>query len=164
MNTPFLKRKQKIETRGAASLVKGREERVMLRPEIAALYIGINILILLALSVLVVRGRQRHKIVLGVREDNPAFTRAVRAHANAAEYIPAGLVGIVMLAWFNSAPLWILHAAGISLTAGRILHGFGLHTGDLNLGRLLGMVLIWASFLLTGATLTYLGLGQHFGG
>ena len=37
----------------------------MLRLEIAALYAGINILLLLALAYLVVAGRQRHKITLG---------------------------------------------------------------------------------------------------
>lgn len=135
----------------------------MLRPEIAALYIGINIIVLLALSVLVVRARQRHKIVLGVPDDNPAFTRAVRAHANAAEYIPAGLAGLIMLSWFTALPLWILHAAGISLTAGRILHGFGLHAGNLNFGRMAGMVLTFTAYLIMGVALVIVGLGQHFG-
>ncbi len=37
----------------------------MLRLEIAALYAGVNILILLVLAVLVVGGRRKHKIVLG---------------------------------------------------------------------------------------------------
>jgi uncharacterized membrane protein YecN with MAPEG domain len=35
--------------------------------EIAAVYAGVNILILLWLAVLVIRARQRHKIVLGRR-------------------------------------------------------------------------------------------------
>lgn len=136
----------------------------MLRPEIAALYIGINILLLLVLSFLVVRGRQTHKIVLGVPENNPAFTRAVRAHANAAEYIPAGLVGIMALAWFNHTPMWVLHGVGISLTLGRIFHAIGLHTGELNIGRLAGMALTWTSYLLAGGYLIYMGATHQFGG
>ena len=116
----------------------------MLRLEIAALYAGVNILILLVLAVLVVLGRRKHKITLG-DGGNEDFCRAVRAHANAAEYIPAGIVGIVLLALLDPAtsPLWLLHAAGISLTLGRILHGIGLHTGVLNAGRMFGMVLTW---------------------
>jgi uncharacterized membrane protein YecN with MAPEG domain len=133
----------------------------MLRLEIAALYAGVNILILLVLAVLVMMGRRRHKIVLG-DAGNDAFARAVRAHANAAEYIPAGLVGLALLALFDPAtPIWLLHGGGISLTLGRILHGFGLHTGALNAGRVLGMGLTLLSYLLIGGGLIWAGLSQQ---
>ncbi len=133
----------------------------MLRLEIAALYAGVNILILLVLAVLVVSGRRKHKITLG-DGGNEGFSRAVRAHANAAEYIPAGLVGIVLLALFDPAtPIWLLHAAGISLTLGRILHGYGLHTGTLNFGRMGGMVLTWTAYALIGGGLIWAGLAQQ---
>ena len=133
----------------------------MLRLEIAALYAGVNILILLALAYVVVTGRQRHNIVLG-DAGNSDFIRAQRAHANAAEYIPAGLIGIVLLALLEpAAPLWLLHASGISLTAGRILHGVGLNAGDLNLGRRAGIALTWLAYLLIGGGLIYAGLAQQ---
>lgn len=133
----------------------------MLRLEVAALYAGVNILILLVLAVLVVAGRRKHKITLG-HGDNEAFGRAVRAHGNAAEYIPAGLVGIVLLALFDPAtPIWLLHASGISLTLGRILHAWGLHTGTLNFGRMFGMVLTWTSYALIGGGLIWAGLAQQ---
>lgn len=133
----------------------------MLRLEIAALYAGVNILILLVLAVLVVAGRRKHKITLG-DGGNQDFTRAVRAHANASEYVPAGLVGILILALMEpAAPLWLLHASGISLTLGRILHGFGLHTGVLNFGRMFGMVLTWLAYLMIGAGLIYAGISQQ---
>jgi uncharacterized membrane protein YecN with MAPEG domain len=133
----------------------------MLRLEIAAIYAGVNILLLLVLAVLVVAGRRRHKIRLG-DAGNPDFLRAVRAHANAAEYIPAGIVGLLFVALMEPAtPLWLLHAAGISLTLGRILHGIGLHTGVLNAGRMLGMVLTWTSYLLLGGGLILAGLSQQ---
>jgi uncharacterized membrane protein YecN with MAPEG domain len=60
-----------------------------------------------------------------------------------------------------ATPLWLLHAAGISLTLGRILHGIGLHTGVLNAGRMLGMVLTWTSYLLLGGGLILAGLSQQ---
>ncbi len=129
--------------------------------ETAALYAGVNILLLLVLAVLVIMGRQKHKIVLG-DAGNADFNRALRAHANAAEYIPAGLVGIVTLALFDPAtPVWLIHSAGISLTAGRILHAIGLHTGALNAGRMLGMTLTLLSYLLIGGGLIYAGLSQQ---
>lgn len=133
----------------------------MLRLEWTAIYAGVNILILLVLAVLVVAGRRKHKIAIGVG-DNPDFNRAVRAHANAAEYIPAGLVGVVLLALLDpAAPLWLFHSAALSLTAGRLLHGVGLHMGVLNPGRVAGTALTWASFLLMGAGLIWAGLSQQ---
>lgn len=133
----------------------------MARLEIAAIYAGLNILILLVLGYLVVAGRRKHKIMFG-SGGNADFERAVRAHANAAEYVPAGLVGIVLVALLEpAAPLWLLHATGISLTLGRILHGIGLHAGVLNAGRMLGIVLTWISFLLLGGGLIFAGLAQQ---
>jgi hypothetical protein len=133
----------------------------MLRLEIAAIYAGINILILLVLAVLVTLGRRKHKITLG-EAGNEDLLRSVRAHANAAEYIPAALVGLVTLALFDPAtPMWLLHASGISLTGGRLLHGAGLHAGTLNVGRSLGTVLTWTAMLLIGGGLLYVGLSQQ---
>ncbi|QGZ94500.1 MAPEG family protein [Terricaulis silvestris] len=133
----------------------------MLRLEVVALYAGVNILILLVLAVLVMMGRRKHKIVLGDGA-NEDFNRAVRAHANAAEYIPAGLIGLVLLALLDPAvPLWLLHAAGLFLTAGRIFHGVGLHTGALNAGRGAGILLTWISFLLIAGGLIYAGFAQQ---
>jgi uncharacterized protein len=129
--------------------------------EIAAFYGGVNILILLVLSVLVVMGRRRHKIRLG-DAGNEDFLRAQRAHANASEYVPAGVVGIVALALFDPvvSPLF-LHACGLSLTVGRVLHAIGLHTGVLNAGRVSGVVLTWLAFALIGGGLVYAGLSQQ---
>lgn len=133
----------------------------MLRLEIVALYAGANIFILLGLAYVVVMGRRRHKIALG-DGGNEAFIRAVRAHANATEYIPAGLVGLLILGLLDpAAPMWLLHAAGLSLTLGRFLHGVGLNTGTINIGRMLGTLLTWASFLLIGGGLIYAGLAQQ---
>lgn len=134
----------------------------MLRLEAAALYAGVNILILLVLAVLVVGGRRKHKITLG-DGGNDDFSRAVRAHGNAAEYIPAGIAGLLFLALMDETvvPFWLLHAAGLSLTLGRILHGWGLHTGTLNFGRMFGMILTWLSYVFLGGGLLYAGLAQQ---
>lgn len=133
----------------------------MLRLEVAAIYAGINILLLAILAVMVGLARQRHKIVLG-DGGNQDFLRAQRAHANAAEYVPAGLVGVVLLALLDpAAPLWLLHASGLSLTIGRILHAFGLHAGVLNIGRVAGTLLTVIAFVLMGVGLLYAGLSQQ---
>jgi uncharacterized membrane protein YecN with MAPEG domain len=129
--------------------------------EAAAVYAGVNILILLALSVLVVRSRQKHKIRLG-DGGNEDFLRAQRAHANASEYIPAGIAGLVTLALFDPvvSPLF-LHACGLLLTGGRVIHAFGLHTGVLNAARVVGMALTWTAFAFIGGGLIYAGISQQ---
>lgn len=135
----------------------------MLRLEIAALYCGVNILLLLVLAYLVTQGRRTHKITLG-DGGHEGMSRAIRAHANAAEYIPAALVGLVVLSLFEALPVWVLHAGGISLTLGRILHGWGLHTGVLNMPRRLGTAFSWLSYLIIGVALIYVGLSHQLGG
>lgn len=132
-----------------------------LRLEYASLYAGLNIIILLVVAALVIRLRRRHKISLG-DAGNEAMIRAMRAHANASEYIPAGLVGITLLALADSsvAPLWLLHATGLSLTLGRILHPVGMHTGQM-IWRSSGMQLTFLSYVLMAGGLLYTGLAQQ---
>jgi uncharacterized membrane protein YecN with MAPEG domain len=129
--------------------------------EAAALYVGANLLILLVLAVLVVRARRTHRVALG-DGGNPRVLRAMRAHANAAEYIPAGLIGLVTLALFDpAAKLWMIHACGATLTVGRLAHGAGLTTGVLNMGRVAGMTLTWLAYLGLVAALFYVGLSPR---
>lgn len=112
--------------------------------QIVALYGALNGLILLALALLVVRARRQHKVLLG-DGGNVYLLQAQRAHGNAAEYIPIVLVLMVMLAGMRASAI-VLHAIGIMLTLGRVLHAVGLHrTAKLSVGRGLGMVLTWAA-------------------
>ncbi len=129
--------------------------------EIAALYCGVNILLLMVLSFLVAMGRNKHKVLLG-DGGNERLNRTIRVHGNAAEQVPAALVGLLALALFDPAtPIWLLHAAGISLTAGRIFHAVGLSLGALNAGRAGGMLLTMLSYLLIGGGLIYVALSQQ---
>jgi len=93
----------------------------------------------------------------------PAVLRAVRAHGNAAETIPVGIAGLTLLALLDpAAPLWLLHAGGLTLTAGRALHAVGLSAGELNAGRVGGMALTILALLLIGGGLVYAGLARDF--
>jgi len=88
-----------------------------LRLEYASLYAGVNIIILLVIAALVITQRRRHKISLG-DGGNEHLIRAMRAHANASEYIPAGLVGITLLASLGMQLTFISYA----LMAGGLLY------------------------------------------
>ena len=123
----------------------------------AALWAGLSLLLLLGLSALVVRQRQKHGVVVGdggVEE----LIRAIRAQGNAAEYIPAGLAGLAILALAGAPPL-ILHLAGAALFTGRVLHAVGL-TLTLEASRLrsVGMVLTWIAYLFMAVALLVFSL------
>lgn len=133
----------------------------MVRLEIAAAYAGVNILLLLILAFRVTSARRKNKVALG-DAGNADVLRAIRVHANAAEYIPAGIAGITLLALLEpAAPLWLLHASGASLTLGRILHGIGFSMGVLNIGRMAGTILTFTALALIGGGLLWAAFAQQ---
>jgi uncharacterized membrane protein YecN with MAPEG domain len=120
----------------------------------AALWSGLLLLLLLVLSVLVVRQRQRHRVMIGDGGVEDVL-RATRAFGNAAEYIPAGIAALAVLALTGGGPI-VIHLVGLLLFLGRIVHAFGLsRTAGLSLGRSAGMVLTWLAFLIAGALLLF---------
>lgn len=111
-----------------------------------ALYAGINGLILLLLSIWVVRQRVTTKTTI-LDEGKDEMVRAVRAHANASEYIPIGLLLIAALVLVKGSIL-VLHVVGITLTLGRIFHALGLtRSTGLTAGRTIGILLTWVALL-----------------
>ncbi len=121
----------------------------------AAVYIGINILLLLFLSFRVVGRRRSAKVSLGTGGDADLEIRA-RAHGNAAEYIPITMLGLFVMTQF-AVPLWAIHAVGGVFTAGRVLHAVGLSATILP-ARALGMVLTWLGMLAAGVGVLWLAL------
>lgn len=115
----------------------------------ATLYAGLNLLLLLALALLVVRQRVQHKVVLGDGGVEP-LNRAIRVHGNAVEYVPLAVAGLIALALAGAA-VWIVHVGGVALTLGRVLHaqGLSLSSGS-SFGRAAGTLLTWGAFLWIG--------------
>lgn len=123
----------------------------------AALYAGLNLLIVLGLALLVVRQRITHKVVLGDGGIEP-LNRAIRVHGNAVEYVPLGLVGLVALAAAGAAA-WIIHVGGAMLTVGRLLHAQGLSaSAGRSFGRAVGTLLTWVAFLWLGGAALWVSL------
>lgn len=120
----------------------------------AALWAGLLLLLLLALSILTVRQRQRTGIVIGDGEHEP-LVKAMRAFGNAAEYIPAGVGALALLA-IVGAPWWLIHVVGLLLFVGRIVHAVALSRNlDVSLGRTVGMILTWLAVLVSAAVLLF---------
>ena len=121
----------------------------------AALYTGINILLLFLLSFRVVGSRMRTKVSLGTGGD-PDLELRIRAHGNAAEYIPASMLGLIVLALL-SVPVSAIHVVGGVFTLGRLLHAVGLSATVL-WARQFGMILSWLGMLGIGAYVVYAAL------
>lgn len=114
-----------------------------------AFYTALNALIMLILGMLVTRARVRTQTDIG-DGGKPEMAAPLRAHANNTEYTPMAL----LLMWVLTLPtlgasIWVIHAIGVSLTAGRILHAIGLSrsTGPSAL-RFVGMVLTWIAYVI----------------
>ena len=122
-----------------------------------AFYAALNALIMLVLGMLVVRARVKTRTEIGDGAD-PALLGPLRAHANNTEYVPMGIILLLMLLGLQ-ANIWIIHAVGGTLTLGRLLHGVGLSRNvGASMPRLLGMVLTWLSFIIAIAVTLWLAL------
>jgi uncharacterized membrane protein YecN with MAPEG domain len=120
----------------------------------AALWVGLNLFVLLVLSLLVVRQRRKHKVVLG-DGGVPELIQAIRAFGNATEYVPAGMAALTMLAVVDALPAAV-HITGLLIFLGRVLHGYGLSSsGGASLPRAIGVVLTWVAFIFAGAALLF---------
>lgn len=120
----------------------------------AALWVGLHLILLLVLSMLVVRLRQKHHVLFG-DGDLPDLARAIRAFGNATEYVPAGLVALVALALVGAPPLAI-HPTGFLLLLGRIGHAAGLsRSSAASVPRAVGTILTWLAYIFAAATLLF---------
>jgi uncharacterized membrane protein YecN with MAPEG domain len=114
------------------------------------LYAGLLALFFCALSVRVI-GYRRGGISLG-DGGNPELNRAIRGHANFAEYAPLALLLLALLE-LSHISVYVLHALGLTLLAARLLHGYALsYTRKFAFGRVWGtgltlLVLVCESLL-----------------
>ncbi len=91
---------------------------------ITPFYAAILGLFLVLLSARVILARRSLSISLGTSGDQ-ALERRIRAQGNLAEYGPIGLILIGLLEMKGSSDI-LLHALGILLIGGRLLHGWTL--------------------------------------
>ena len=110
---------------------------------VTLLYGGLNALLVTLLGMNVSRLRGAHGV--GVGTPVPAeMVRPMRAHGNATEWVPLGLLLLLVLELSGAGSRFTLHLAGGTLLLGRALHAAGF------LGK--------NKLSTVGATLTYLVL------
>ena len=91
---------------------------------IAAFYTGLLAVLLLVLALRIIRLRWKLRVGIGDGGDR-MMLRAVRAHGNAAEYVPITLLLLLAVELNHASPL-LLHACGALFVASRVLHAVGL--------------------------------------
>ena len=91
---------------------------------VTALYAALLGLLYAALTLLVVRGRFGSGVMLGTGEDK-GLLRAVRAHANFAEFVPLILILMALGEGMRLSSV-VLHLLGAALVAARVLHAIGI--------------------------------------
>ncbi len=80
--------------------------------------------------------------------------RAVRAQGNASEYIPLGLILLLVLE-FQSAPGWIVHLSGLALLIGRLGHYVSFSLIRIRLVTQISMVLTYGMVCFSGLVVLY---------
>ena len=122
----------------------------MIWPVYAAL-LGVMFVLL---SIRTLRIRRRLKVAVGDGGD-ALMLRAMRVHANFAEYVPLGLLliaGVEVL----SAPPALVHGLGIVLLTGRLTHAFGVsQEAEVYLYRVTGMALTFTCYLMASAAIIW---------
>lgn len=115
-------------------------------------YAALFALFFVVLSVRTLRLRRRLRIAIGDSGDE-RMLRAMRVHANFAEYVPFTLL-LLLLVDMQAASSLLLHGLCLSLLAGRLSHAFGVSQTNENYHfRVLGMAL---TFTAIGGCAAYL--------
>lgn len=120
--------------------------------QVTPLYAGLFALLFVVLSLRTLRLRRTLRIPIGDGGD-PAMLRAMRVHANFAEYSPLGLL-LLFLVEATGASLLMLHLLGGAMLAGRVVHALGVsRVQERYAYRVVGMALTLAPLVVAAMRL-----------
>lgn len=125
---------------------------------VTPIYAALVAFLFVGLSARTLRLRHRFKVAVGTGDER-TLERAMRAHANCAEYVPIALLLIFFLEATTELAVWI-HVLGASLLIGRMVHAYGISQVRENFAyRIFGMAATFtvivgaASALLVGVVI-----------
>lgn len=90
---------------------------------ITPLYLALAGLLFVYLSINVIRARFKHRVSVG-DGGNKELIKAMRVHANFAEYAPIAFL-LVAVVELQGGPAWLVHALGFGVLAARVAHAVG---------------------------------------
>ncbi len=109
-------------------------------------YAALFALIFVYLSLRTIGLRRRLQIAVG-DADNPLMLRAMRVHANFAEYVPFALL-LIFLVESQGARAALVHGLCVALLIGRLSHAWGVSQARENFRfRVTGMVLTFTTLV-----------------
>jgi uncharacterized protein len=114
-------------------------------PTILPIYAALLAILFVVLSIRAIRQRRSLKINLG-DAGNKDMQRAMRVHANFAEYVPLCLL-MIYLVEQSGVYAWFVHMLGMALLVARLSHAYGVSQQRENF-----------AFRVTGMTLTFIVL------
>lgn len=124
---------------------------------ITPLYAALLAILFVALTVQVIRLRQKHRVALGDGGQSD-LARAIRVHANFVESVPLALL-LLFFAEYQGLADWLVYLLGAALLLARLLHAYGVSQPRENLRfRASGMLLTLSVLLLAAISLLWLAL------
>jgi uncharacterized membrane protein YecN with MAPEG domain len=127
---------------------------------VTPLYAGLLALWFLVLSVRVIAHRRSARVSLG-DGGNADLQRAIRAHANFAEYVPLALL-LLLLVELSRFSIYVVHALGITLLVARLFHGYALaFSREFVFGRAAGIALTFAVLIIEAVLCLYQAWRGH---
>lgn len=121
---------------------------------VTPLYAAILAVFYIAMSFYVIVTRARTDVLVG-DGGNPDMLVAIRRHGNLAEYMPFALLMMALGELMGLGPAW-LHASGLALVAGRLVHPFGVTRDKGPLApRVAGVLATFAAMLIPGLYILY---------
>lgn len=122
---------------------------------IVPVYAALLALLFAALSIRTLRMRRRLRIAVG-DAGNQQMLRAMRAHANFAEYVPISLLLFYLVEESGSCAL-LVHAFACALLVGRISHAVGVSRVNEHFGfRVVGMALTLTPLIAAATRLLFI--------
>ena len=126
---------------------------------IVLLYAGLLALLFVGLALRTLRLRRRLRIAIG-DGGNETLLRAMRVHANFAEYVPLSLLLIYFVEASGASALFV-HALGAAVLAGRLSHAYGVSQLRENYAfRVVGMTLTFGPLIAAALRLLHVYLSQ----
>ena len=126
-------------------------------PTILPIYAAIFAIFFVVLSIRTIRQRRKLKIGLG-DSGNKDMQRAMRVHANFAEYVPLSLL-MVYLVEQSGVYVWLVHALCMGLLVGRLSHAYGVSQQRENLAfRMTGILLTFTVLIASAAHLLWVAI------
>jgi hypothetical protein len=115
-------------------------------PVITPVYAAALTLLYIVLSVRVISLRRANRVSLG--DAGQADLRGrIRAHGNFAEYVPLGLILLLLAEMTGAAPA-LLHLSGLLLLLGRLAHAYALSGPGRFAFRTAGVLMTFAALIL----------------